>query len=631
MASSSLSLPGYSQSSAVGELPPSPAGLSEEKAHQLESEICQWTDKLFDIATQDKSFTDQTKSTFRALDALDGRMWGPGARRGRNRPILPKSERLFWDGVGLLTDLAIDFQVKMWDHLNEFSDYEKMLNSLITHWVQKHDYETKQYDVILYGILTTGPAKIQWNSKLNGGMGDCDMVPIAPWQWATIGAGTNPQDAECIIYFPVVSKASLIRDFGPTANRVECDADFNGGALQGQFNRPSGFGQAQWANLPETLRRSLGIKRNTSADDNPYPLALKREFWLNDAAKNDTSRTVTVGPADPSGQPRVNWAYRVEPGEPLYPRGRLIVTAGGCVLEDQPNPYWHAKKPFPVYRPLRVPWKMAGNSSVRPWMQMNMIINRVLGGMQDYLDAVIEPTLVGPKGAMPAADWDAVDAGAAGGKIKYNNNAPKPPEYMKKAEFPIAAAQQFVDRVDRELDMNSGSSAIQQAMSKKQVPGSDSLDTILNSRSLPIRVKSRALASFAEEGGSMVIANMLQFYSVAHRVNILGTAGFSSSDFTPIYASGIPTGIAPEQFVRKFAGTCSRGTILESQREQEKQVALALSKLGKLSDRNLFRILKPNFNFDENQKELLAEARIKIIVAAAAAAAQGKGAAKSKK
>ena len=96
-------------------------------------------------------------------------------------------------------------------------------------------------------------------------------------------------------------------------------------------------------------------------------------------------------------------------------------------------------------------------------------------------------------------------------------------------------------------------------------------------------------------------------------------------------SDGIPTGIAPEQFVRKFAGTCSRGTILESQREQEKQVALALSKLGKLSDRNLFRILKPNFNFDENQKELLAEARIKIIVAAAAAAAQGKGAAKSKK
>ena len=225
----------------------------------------------------------------------------------------------------------------------------------------------------------------------------------------------------------------------------------------------------------------------------------------------------------------------------------------------------------------------------------------------------------------------ALDAGASGGKIKYNNNAPKPPEFMKKAEFPLAAAKQFVDDVNRELDMNSGSSAIQQAMSKKQVPGSDSLDTILSSRSLPIRVKSRALASFAEEGGSMVIADMLQFYSVSHRVNILGTSGFSASDFTPIYGSGLPSGIAPESFVRKFSGTCSRGTILESQREQDKQTALLLSKLGKLSDENLFKILKPNFNFKENQEQLLKEARLKILVAAAAAQAQGKGQSKGKK
>ena len=268
---------------------------------------------------------------------------------------------------------------------------------------------------------------------------------------------------------------------------------------------------------------------------------------------------------------------------------------------------------------------MTGNSSLRPWVQMNMIINRVLAGMQDYLDAVIEPTLVGPKGAMPAADWDALDAGASGGKIKYNNNAPKAPEFMKKAEFPIAAAHQFIQDVERELDMSSGSSAIQQAMSKKQVPGSDSLDTILNSRSLPIRVKSRALASFAEEGGAMVVSNMLQFYSVAHRVEILGAKGFSSNDFQPLYGQTLPQGMRPESFVRKFQGSVGRGTILESQRESEKQVALLLAKMGKLSDENLFKLLKPNFNFRENREQLLKEARDKILVAAAAAAVQGKG------
>jgi hypothetical protein len=626
---SSLSLPDYSTPAV--EPPPSPAGLSEDQAHRLETEIVAWTEKLFETATEDRDYQRYVKDTLRTLDALDGKMWPGQARRGRNKSVLPKTERLFWDGVGLLTDLAIDFQVKLWNKLGDFNDLERMLNDLVLHWVLQSSYPDKQYDVILYGLLNTGPAKIQWNSKLAGGMGDCDMVPIAPWQWATLGAGTNPQDAECIIYFPVVTKDSLIRDYGPTAKRVQCDSDYSSGSLQGNFKRPSNFSHAQWKNMAQTLKMSLGIKTNTTDSETPYPMALKKEFWMNDDSTNDGPSTVTVGPADSKGNPRVNWAYRVEPGELLYPRGRVIITAGGCVLEDQPNPYWHAKKPFPVYRPLRVPWKITGQSSVRPWVQMNMIINRVLAGMQDYLDSVIEPTLVGPKGAMPPGDWDALDAGAAGGKIKYNNNAPKPPEFMKKAEFPIAAAQQFIDKVDRELDMNSGSSAIQQAMSKKQVPGSDSLDTILNSRSLPIRVKSRALASFTEEGGYMVVSNMLQFYSVAHRVRILGSKGFSASDFTPVYGENLPAGIAPEEFVRRFQGICRRDTILESQKDSEKQMALVLAKMGKLSDKKLLEILKPGFDYETNQKELLQEARLKIIVAAAAAAAQGKGAGQSKK
>lgn len=623
MASGSLTLPDYSTPTI--EPPPSPAGLSESAALKLESEIITWTDKLFDAATQDPDREKEVKETFRILDYLQGKQWASTARRGRNRPVVNKTRRHFWDTVGLLTDLALDFQVKMFEKQNDYSDMERMLNDLILHWTLKSNYEDRQYDVILYGLLHTGPAKIQWNASLNDGMGDNDMVPIAPWQWATLGAGTNPQDAECIIYFPVVTKDSLIRKFGDIARYVQCDSDYSPGALQGQFHRPSGFSKTQWANMAQTLKISLGIKGNATDTDSPYPMALQKEYWLNDDSVNHGPVTVTVGPADSKGEPRVNWAYRVEPGEKLYPRGRVIVTAGGKVLEDQPNPYWHAKKPFPVYRPLRVPWKMSGDPVMRSWAQMNSIINRVLGGMQDYLDAVIEPTLVGPKGAMPAGDWDALDAGASGGKIKYNNNAPKPPEFMKKAEFPIAAAKQFTDEVSKELELNSGASAMQQALGKKQVPGSDSLDMILSARSLPIRVKSKSLASFVEEGGGMLVANTLQFYSVAHRVKILGVKGFSSSDFRPIFGETIPSGMKPESYVRSFQGIVRRDSILESQKEGKKQIAFALSKMGKLSDQNLYRILDQNFDWERNRRELLAEAKDKILVAAAAAALQGKG------
>jgi hypothetical protein len=40
--------------------------------------------------------------------------------------------------------------------------------------------------------------------------------------------------------------------------------------------------------------------------------------------------------------------------------------------------------------------------------------------------------LVGRRSDIPAVDWDALDPAAAGGKIKYNNNAPPAPSFKVK-------------------------------------------------------------------------------------------------------------------------------------------------------------------------------------------------------
>ena len=167
---------------------------------------------------------------------------------------------------------------------------------------------------------------------------------------------------------------------------------------------------------------------------------------------------------------------------------------------------------------------------------------------------------------------------------------------------------------------------MQQALGKKQVPGGDSLEMILNSRSLPIRVESRSLAWYMEDGGSMVVANMLQFYSASHRMSILGTDGLSSSDFRPIYGHALPEGMAGEEFVRRFQGTIKRDTLLQSQKAEQMQLAIALSKMGKISDEYLFKTLDlSNFSYADNVAQMLKEAKLKMMVAAANAQLQGKG------
>jgi hypothetical protein len=615
----------------LGETPPSRATLSEDAARKLELDVVQWCEGIFESATEDPDYQKETRETLKMIDFIfEGKQWADKSRFARNKPVLNKARRHYWENASLLTDLALDFQVKSFDHFDEYDPFEAMLNQLCVHWAMRNYFEDRTYDAVLYGLLHTGPSKLQWNSTLNGGMGDVDMVPIAPWQWATLGAGTNPQDAECIIYYPVVTKEHLVRRFGKTALRVECDADF-GSALSGHFNRPGHINKQSWAAMGPALRRSLGIRSSAGSDD-PYPKAILKELWMNDDSYNEKSFTVTVGPCDSNGEPTVNWAYRVEPGEKLYPRGRVICIAGGCVLEDQCNPYWHAKKPFPVYRPLRVPWQMSGNSTVKPWIQMNSVINKILGGSLDSLYAINEPTLVAPKAAFPAGDWESLDPGAAGGKIKYNNNSPKAPEFAKRAEFPFAPAMQAIELVNKEMNESSGASAISQAMSKKQVPGSDSLDMIISSRSLPVRVQSRALTSFIEDTGTMGVSDMLQFYSAAHRVAILGTKGISPNDYRPIYGSvyNSDSSMKPEEFVRRYQMVIRPDNTLTSQRSDKVQIAIALRKMGDLSSQELMRRLEPNFNFRRNRDELIQEAKLKLMLGAAQAALTGKGQGKKK-
>jgi hypothetical protein len=310
----------------------------------------------------------------------------------------------------------------------------------------------------------------------------------------------------------------------------------------------------------------------------------------------------------------------------LYPRGRVIVTAGGNVLEDQCNPYWHAKFPFAMYRAYRVPWKLAGLSALEPIAAMQSIYNRITGGELDTVYDAIEPKIKGPKGAMSQQDWDTLDPGAPASKIVYANNASRPPEFEQARVLPQYVAGMKAD-IAKEMDMTSGSAAISQAIAKKQVPGGESLDLILNSRSTNIRYMARNLKSFINDAGGLTAANMMQFKGIRQRVMQYGARGIVPHDFVPVYGSIIPSGMEPEDFVRCTVFKVKPGTMLGIEKEQEIQGAFALRKMGDMSRKGLYRALRRNEDVPRIEAELKQEMAEKaaMMAAAGAAAPHGKG------
>jgi len=592
----------------------------ERPARKLEAEVLAWADSVYDEAEKELSDSREMRMTSRLIDYIGGMQWNAKSRYGRSRPTVNRLFRQFIEMAGLLTDIEPDFQVKFANEEEEFVKLQELINEMIVIWARTTDFESELTQAVMWALLHTGYAKVQWNPTMNGGLGDVEFMPLGPLNVMTIGAGNRLQDDECVIARWPVTLEALRRTYGDLADGVI--ADLESGEPTGEITRPGKISESSWVKLNPNLKRMLGKKQSMQSRQSRYPKAMLKQFWFRDSARNETGQSLIVGDS------RYNWAYTVEPGQILYPRGRMIVTAGGKVLQDAPNPYWHGMFPFAKLRLIRVPWSANGQSPLESLASMQDIVNRINGGIMDMIRASIEPRMIAPKAAFAQSVWDSLDPGAPGAKIMYNNNTPKAPEYPKPPELPAYVLAMKQD-VEKEQDASSGAAAISQAVAKKQVPGGDSLDMIMNSRSIPIRFMGRGLASFLTDVGTMVSANKMQFETSKSRIRKFGVKGLTDADFEPYFGQWLNKGMQPEEFVKQMVFSIRKGSLLSIEKQDEVQVAFGLRKLGDLSRKGLYRKLGiPKSDVDRIEGELLEEAKIKMALAGAAGAAQHGGHAK---
>ena len=591
--------------------------LSERPEARLEKEVLEWADAVYDEAEIELADSREIKLTSKLIDFINGNQWTAKARFGRSRPVVNRTYRHFVEMAGLLTDIEPDFKVRFLTEDEQYQKLEELLNEMVGLWARMTDFESDLTQSVMWALLHTGYAKVQWNPAMNNGMGDNEFLPLGPMNVMTIGSGAKLQTDDCVIARWPVSMESLFASFGDLVKGVEPDLDMGAGGTD--YMRPSRVSQASWARMPATLRRVMGVKTPQQSRRSRYPKVMLKQAWFRDSSKNEGKETVQVG------DPRYNWSYLAEPGMPLYPRGRFLIWAGGKLLQDQCNPYWHSQYPFAKLRLIRVPWSPNGLSPMESNVQMSDIVNRINGGIMDMIRASIEPKIVAPKAAFAQSVWDSMDPGAPGAKVMYNNNSPQAPQYPKPPELPAYVLQMKQD-VEKEQDASSGASAIQQAMSKKQVPGGDSLDMILNSRSIPIRFMGRGLQSFLTEVGTMTVSNKMQFETSKSRIKKFGTKGLTDQDFEPFYGQWLEKGMEPEEFVRQVVFEIRKGSLLAIEKNDEIQIGLVLRKMGDISRRSLLRkmgLSKPQI--EEIEKELLVEAEQKIALAGQAGALQHKG------
>jgi hypothetical protein len=576
-------------------------GLRGQRSH-YEASVRYWCECAYEEAKKDVNEAPEIKDISRLMEYLNGDHWRGPMSSHKAKPVTNKTLRLFWETVGMLTDIQPIFNIRASGLPGQYSNIETILNLLTRSWALEYDFDVTLSLVVMWSMLTTGYCKFEWDQDLAYGAGDIRMVPAGPESVLVLGADDNKiQDAECVIFRRTKTLAWIKRKHPGTggAVRPEVRTFRNDDSLQA----PAHISPQLYATLGAPYRRLLGVKKSSN-DDSVYPKAEYREFWMKDSSVNDTREKKLMG------RTGTNWCYEVEPGAPLYPRGRVIVMANGVVLDDQPSPYWHGLHPFCVLRLQHLPWKWLGSSPMKPIVSMNDITNQIDAGVLNMIKQAISPQLMAPRNAFSDDAWKNIDASRPNEKIKYSANAPFKPEYKKPPELP-AYVMQKQTMIDREMDMFSGAAAVAQAAAKKQVPSGDSLEQITNARNTPIRMMGRGIESFIREAGRIYVPCALQFYTAERRIDLMGAAGLLPQDYDNRPGSLVPDNVRPEVFSRKFKFNIEQGTLLNVQKTERINMALKLRAMQAISLKQLFKFIDFNINVRENEQELIEEAKLR--------------------
>ena len=585
-------------------------------AHKLEAAVLDWADAALKEAEQQSAARPVNKILPRIQAYLAGNQWPSRLTAyGASRPVSNRMFRQYWELVSLLTDGKPEPEIKLYNKIDGYSELEEVLYTALSLWGRHPRFKDALQDIVGWGLLGRAIAKVQWNKQLAGGMGDVELLPISPQDFHTLGGDGSILSAELCIETRIVTIASLVRRFGKLAYGME--PDVLPGAQLMTSAKPGAMSRAEWSKLGSQMKRIIGDRR-TDGNDQTYPMVRERLYWMLDPAINETNEDILVG------NKGANWSYTVKPGQPLFPRGRVLTVAGGRVLEDKCNPYFHGQHPYVEYVPLRPAWMPEGHSLMSNLLGPQDIVNRINAGLLETVKAALIPTIVSPTGAVSTADMNNISTTISGGKLEYNPRFGQPPQFRKAPEIPTLSLN-VLQLTMREMDQMSGSAAIDAAAQKEQIPSHDTMELIQSSRSSLVRLMGRGLERFLERAGHMVVSNMLQFYSVGHRVALMGVKGITSMDFTPLYGSLLNNSMAPEEYVRRVQFAIREGSSMTFDKETRVQMAMLLQEKGLLSHQNLFRVLDSGINVKQNDDELLGEAMQKLGLAGLAAQAANAG------
>lgn len=525
---------------------------------------------------------------------LMGDQW-PGRRPSyKSAPVNNRLLRSMEQTVAVLTDIRPTFVVKA--HDDTFDEQAELLTKCTKAWWNKNDVDFQLAMSIIYAYLSTGFLRVAWNPQLCEGRGDFQVYPLSPYDVMPIGPSHNFQDWEGCIFEAVRNVAWFRRNFPGPGSSVQPDV-----SLTRYGRSPQRSQGLTFDNLSPQMQRWVGQPREFG--ESAIAQAWYREFWIRDYSVNTSANIIKMG------TPGTNWYYEVKPNQPIYPRGRLIITGGSelHVMYDGPNYLWHGRFPFVPIRLKPVPWQFHGISELRSKMPLQDIVNTILAGTLDMIKKAINPPLLFPDNAFSDAVKNAMDPNMPNAKIAYNPMTPNVPAWQTPPQLP-SYVQSTGIYAQNEMDDDSGLLDMSGLARKKVTPAGDTLQGLKESQQTIMRLRGRYIEIAVSDLGKQMASNFCQFYTLSRRMWMFGRSGVTSQDvFDANMSTFVPAGRSAEKHSQGFSFEIVSGSLLNLDKNDDRLLAMALRRQGDMDRKTLYSEIDMASLYDQVEQNLKKE------------------------
>jgi hypothetical protein len=263
----------------------------------------------------------------------------------------------------------------------------------------------------------------------------------------------------------------------------------------------------------------------TARRRNKGTLVLYRAYFK-DRTRNLTGKPFTLG------TPGSNWCYTVQPNEPLYPRGRLVVATDDAIVYDGPNTYWHGLFPICRLKLWSVPWQFLGIPLFNDLLPIQDGLNDTMHDIRLAIRQWVDPDITYNRNAVSEATMKIMDPRRPGKRVKTMPGFGEP---WRKEDGPntqvIAQAITLWEKLTQKFSDLAGTANLQALLQLRQMPSADTIEKYYEALTPEIRSEARMVEAFLRDLSEILKVNYFQFLSTAKRVQILGGGGVTLNDF----------------------------------------------------------------------------------------------------